>query len=139
MIYLDASALVSLFASEPMSLRVSQVLAQASEPVAASTWTLVECVSAFAIKARFGSLSADTAVALSRQIRADAGKDYALEGLLDEDAVQAARLIERCATPLRAGDALHLAICNRLGARLLTLDHEMAKAAGALSLQLATV
>jgi predicted nucleic acid-binding protein len=41
----------------------------------------------------------------------------------------AAGLCDQSATPLRAGDALHLAACKRTGARLATFDAGMAGAA----------
>ncbi len=44
----------------------------------------------------------------------------------------AARFADRHEFALRAGDALHLAICIEHGATLYTLDRRLAEAAGAL-------
>ncbi|MES1200092.1 MAG: type II toxin-antitoxin system VapC family toxin [Pseudomonadota bacterium] len=139
MIYLDASTIVSLYVSEPMSLRVADMLAQARKPVVASTWTLLECVSAFSIKARVGSLSATDVSRLCQKLQSEAGYDFGLEQVVNDDLIQATTFIQTCATPLRAGDALHLAICRRLAASLLTLDRGMETAAKALSLPLLVI
>jgi len=47
----------------------------------------------------------------------------------------AARFADQYALDLRAGDALHLAICAELGATLCTLDRRLAEAASALGVK----
>jgi hypothetical protein len=47
----------------------------------------------------------------------------------------AARFVEQHALGLRAGDALHLAICGDHGATLCTLDRRQSDAASALGLK----
>ncbi len=48
---------------------------------------------------------------------------------------RAGRLLERFELGLRAGDALHLAIAQRLGTPLVTLDRRLATAAAAVGLE----
>jgi predicted nucleic acid-binding protein len=47
----------------------------------------------------------------------------------------AARFVEQHVLGLRAGDALHLAICGDHGATLCTLDRQLSDAAAALGLK----
>ncbi|SFS81024.1 type II toxin-antitoxin system VapC family toxin [Brevundimonas viscosa] len=130
--YFDASALAAVLLDEPARQQVNDHLAAAdSAPV----------VSDFAV--------AEVSAAISRLIRmelrtpAEAG--MLIEGLdqwvgetggpvsLDVlDAREATLLVRRFDLKLRAPDALHLAICRRLEARLVTLDNTLTAAARAL-------
>lgn len=49
----------------------------------------------------------------------------------------AARFVDQHALGLRAGDALHLAVCAEHGAALCTLDRRLEEAAPALGVQVA--
>lgn len=66
---------------------------------------------------------------------ADAKAHLALEAPHASDFERAAKMLERHDSGLRAGDALHLAICARLGAVLCTDDIRMADAASAIGLR----
>ncbi len=99
-----------------------------------SDWTITETASALSMKVRLGHLTEDQ--------RSDVGVVLAdwLDGSLEVVPVpraafdDAARLLRRHETGLRAGDALHLATSSLHGARLVTLDRRQADAARALGL-----
>jgi uncharacterized protein len=130
MLYVDTSVLVSALTNEAETTLSQNWLAkqEPSEP-AISDWTVTEFASALSIKLQTGSLSGQhRAAALSAFTRLS---DESLQVLqvAREDFRGAARYADQSDLNLRAGDALHLAICANHGARLCTLDRRLAEAA----------
>jgi hypothetical protein len=129
--YLDPSAIVPLIAAEPTSAAVERFVRQPGLILLVSDFGAAEVVSAVSRAVRTGRLS-----------QAD-GQD----ALRDFDRWRATALVVRTRTAdirtcevvvrrfelmLKAPDALHLAITQRLGATLVTLDGRLATAAGSL-------
>ena len=129
-IYLDASALVKLFVSEPDSDTLNQALVGA-EDVVLSDLTLTEMASALGRRRREGLLTQ----AESRRLHRDAEK-LAVSCRRAELTPPVHRRAERLLLtsreiPLRALDALHLALALDAGAAtLVTYDPHLRQAAG---------
>jgi len=127
--YLDASALFSQFMIDAHTPPMMRWLADAQDRVVLSEWTLTEFSSALAVAVRMGRLQPD-----ERQ-RIDMAADTWLVNrtppytVLAGDGYAARRFIRATHRPLRAADALHLAIAQRLGFSVVTFDGAMRAAA----------
>jgi len=128
--YLDTSALLPYYREEPASEAVERLLGSLRPPVMVSDLTRVEFFSAVARWVRMGELEEWHADTLGNAFE----KDIAA-GLLSVREVkpshfrQAERWLSRRRTALRTLDALHLACCWGYGARLITCDTRMHRAA----------
>jgi predicted nucleic acid-binding protein len=136
--YLDTSLLVPFYVREPHTADAQNWLAElGSDSLAASPWGITEFSSALALKSRRGELSqADLVLAETELRRFVAGRTRIVEII----ALDFYRAAELCAAGvgLRAGDALHLAIAERFGFVICTLDRGMWTAARALGLPFET-
>jgi len=132
-LYLDTSAAVSFFIRDVNTAAAqAMVLAEAQPPIITS-WTAAEFSSAALIQFR-------------REVLSKSDLDKALNDFdlwsnrvarpvpIDDGDIVQANLFVRRAAKLRAPDALHIAICVRIGARLLTFDKVMGDAARSLGL-----
>jgi predicted nucleic acid-binding protein len=119
--YLDASAVVSMFTIDAHTPRVSRWLAAAHDRTTLSDWTLAEFSSAIAIGLRAGRLTAAERDRAELAVGAwTIGRPVLNVAVQD---IEAARQFVRSATrPLRAPDALHLALVARLGLALVSFD-----------------
>ena len=137
--YLDTSVVVAAITREPRTPDAQRLLAESGGALSISDWTVTEVASALAIKRRHGSL---------------AGRDHALAGrtfarlssealsrlpVLSSDFTRAAALAGRSELTVRAGDALHLAVAERVGGALATFDVSMARAAALLGIAVVEV
>lgn len=127
--YLDTSVLVSALTREAATGRVLDWLDGLPEGAAMiSDWVVTEFSSALALKLRAGGIGlADRAVALSLFSRMVA-ESLACVPVAPEQFRTAARFVDQHGLGLRAGGALHLAVCAAHGARLCTLDRRLAEA-----------
>ncbi|MGJ3647493.1 type II toxin-antitoxin system VapC family toxin [Sphingomonas sp. GlSt437] len=134
-VYADSSLLVSAFTTETASEAARQWLGGLPEDaLLTSYWCRAEIVSALAMKARGGEISQSLAVMIAREIASMLTHSATPIAINDAALMAAAELIERSPLPLRAPDALHLAIAQSGGAIVWTLDVDMAKAGAALDL-----
>lgn len=126
--YIDTSVLVAAHTREPRTAFAQAWLtAQGGNQLILSSWTLVECDSALAIKERRGEIDAAMQAAVIAEIEALAARIKPLVVPTDVDYRRARELCRYSASRLRAGDALHLALALRLGAtHLATLDEILA-------------
>lgn len=132
-LYADTSALFKLYFPEPRGDAVNQTLLGRRD-VVISELTVTEMVSALARRRREGVLHADVARKVYRTVLR-----HIEEGIYRclELSAQTHREAERLllvteAVPLRAADALHLALAGSVRAKsLLTFDQRMAGAARA--------
>ncbi len=134
--YFDTSFLAPLFREEAASMKVEDFLGrQRAGRLAISHWTRVEFASVFARDVRMGLAEryASQAIGEFEQLLADSFVTW-LPTL--DDYELAHKYVQRFASKLRAGDALHLAIAKNHGAEILyTLDEGMLAAARLLKLK----
>jgi hypothetical protein len=130
-LYLDANIIVALLIPEPSSPAIFQFLYEATEPLLVSSFTAAEVASGVSRLARMGQMTTDVAhLTLADFDDWRLAETQPLE-IDDFDIVQAAQFVRRFDLKLRMPDALHLAVCLRAGARLVTHDHTLADAAAA--------
>ncbi|MDP2810305.1 MAG: type II toxin-antitoxin system VapC family toxin [Rhodocyclaceae bacterium] len=128
--YLDTSLIVAALVRESGTEAAKAYLSAASnEFLLASRWVVAEFSSALALKVRTGTITEAEQAAALAMFRRFAASRLRLLDVEAKDFDTAAGLCDQSATPLRAGDALHLAVCRRTGARLATFDDGMSKAA----------
>ena len=127
-VYVDTSVLVAAHTREPHTALAQTWLAeQSGSDLIITTWALVECDSALAIKQRRGELNAAGQIAASRDIDHFANRFAPLVTALEDDHQHARELCRHAASGLRAGDALHLAVALRLETtHFATLDRVLA-------------
>lgn len=131
MIYVDTSALGAVFFREATSGAVAAALrSHSAEGLVISGWTLTEMASVGAIKERAGTVSPAVRAEAMRAFQRFASTELQVVEVEAFDYRGAASLVEKVAN-LRAGDALHVAIAHRLGAKLATLDLRLGQAASA--------
>lgn len=130
MIYLDTSLLVAALCSEIKTEAVHAWLdAQRNERLVISSWVLTEVASAVMLKQRIGHLTTDETADVFERWAAMQSASLRREPVDDDDFGAAAKMIRECPTPLRSGDALHLAVATRIGASMASLDKGMYLAA----------
>ncbi len=128
--YLDTSLIVAALVRESGTEAAKAYLSSAgNDPLVACRWLTTELSSALALKVRTGVMtSAERTAALGMFHRFSAARLILLD-VEAKDFDLAAALCDDVAAPLRAGDALHLAVCKRVGTRMATFDRGMASAA----------
>ena len=135
-LYLDTSLLVAALTNEAETERMQAWLAaQQAGELAISDWVMTEFSAALSIKLRTGQLQpahrAD-ALAMFTQLATESFRHLAVNGLQFRTA---ARFADQYTLGLRAGDALHLAICADHGATLCTLDRRLGEAGAKLGVK----
>lgn len=131
--YLDSSVLVSLFVKDTLTPR-AQACAERLAEIEYSTWCQAEFASALGNRVRTGELDEDEVVEAQRTFDAWCVSLGPPLPVLNDDVLEAERLLRRLELKLRAPDALHIALVRRLELRVATLDDRMAKAAALLGL-----
>ena len=136
MLYLDTSLLVAALTNEAETGRIQSWLGQQTEDdLAISDWVVTEFSSALSIKLRAGRIEpAHRAESLAVFTRLTA-ETFAVMPVPRLQFRTAARLANQHTLGLRAGDALHLAICADHGATLCTLDRRLDDAGSALGIK----
>lgn len=135
MIYLDTSVLGAVFFREPGAAElVAWLERRRKQGLAISAWTLTEMASVGGIKQRTGVIDAVVRQQALANFQRFASAHFALAEIDPADFRAAAVFIEMPLN-LRAGDALHLAVARRIGARLASLDRRMKEAADAVGVQ----
>ena len=129
-LYADTCILLPLFFRDASTEAALAWLEETgSETILISPWTRTEFASAAGIMARRGEISADLhREGLERFDRLISAR-IAVEPINSADFERARNWIADFRSRLRAGDALHLAVCARLNARLCTADTALARAA----------
>jgi hypothetical protein len=140
MIYIDTSALVPIFIREPKSDAVITWIESATERLAISEWSLVEFASAASIKTRTGQVMASLVKQATARVRDFAYQHCTVAVPGRDEFRRAAQLAGNDKLKLRAGDALHIAIAERVSAQtLFCLDETMAKGAKLLGMNVLSV
>lgn len=129
MLYLDTSALVSLFVPDAHSATIQPRLEGWPGDILVSSFGVAEFAGALGNRMRAGSMTAATGAATLTLLDQWMAARVTTEDVLPEDHWAAVTLVRDFALALRAPDALHVALCRRLGTALLTFDTRQAQAA----------
>ncbi|MFZ5471484.1 MAG: type II toxin-antitoxin system VapC family toxin [Myxococcota bacterium] len=132
-VYLDASALAKVYLPEPESDELESALLGRRD-LCVSDLSVTEVVSAAARRRREGLLSSKDLARLHTTLLDDlSDQSFLSVGMSPAIHREAERLLLGFAeSPLRAADALHLALALAVGARtLVTFDKRLAEAAAA--------
>jgi len=138
-VYLDASVLLPTLIDEPESDAVERFLAGVDDGLVISEFAATEVASGMSRLVRTRLITSDVAarrLSIFDAWRADEGRPVDVEAA---DFRAASAIVRRFELMLRAPDALHIAVCRRLDARLATLDVRLAEAAGALGVRVAPI
>jgi predicted nucleic acid-binding protein len=134
LIYIDTSVLGAIFFREAGAADLlARLEGQRKKQLMISAWTLTEMVSVGGIKQRTGAIDAVTRQQALANFQRFASMHLGTVEIEPADFRTAAVLIES-PSPLRAGDALHLAVARRLGAPLASIDRRLCVAVDALGL-----
>ena len=132
--YVDTSILIAYLTPEAGSAAAKAFMLSAGEPLAISSWSELELLSALGVKLRTKQLTdAQAKDVIDVYVRLISPQFRRL-AVLDADHRNAAVLLSGWQTTLRAGDALHLAIAAGHSATVFTLDRGMAVAGGILGI-----
>jgi len=124
---------------EPGSEAVEHFLARVDDGLVISEFAAAEVASGMSRLVRTRLITGDLAtrrLAIFDAWRADEAQTIDIEGA---DVRAASTIVRRFELMLRAPDALHIAVCRRLDARLATLDVRLAGAANTLGVMIAPI
>ena len=126
--YVDTSIVVSFLLIDGQHQRARSAVEAMTSPPIISSWTMAEFVSVAKRDLRDGRLPK---MAMPSVLQAfDAWcRRVDVQTVGNSDLVAAYEMLRSDTKALRAPDALHLAICRRLGAPIATFDAQMATAA----------
>ncbi len=135
-LYLDASVLLPMIVEEGMSEAVDALMERLESPPFVSEFAAGEVASALSRLVRMKHL--DTSDVRARLSDFDAWRttDTAPQDVEPVDIRLAAVFVRRLELGLRMPDAVHAALCRRLGHTLVTLDVRLAGAAAALGIEI---
>ncbi len=138
-VYVDASALVPLFLPDVFNARIEAYLLTGPADILVSDLSSAEFASVVGIRLRSGLLP--PAKAREAFLNLDVWIDQNAETVeaRTSDIRDAEAMLRRLDLVLRAPDAIHLAIAQRLGAELATFDQRMADCARAIGLSVAAL
>lgn len=132
-VYLDTSVVMSMFIVDAHSPDARSWLARNTQPLTFSDWTAAEFTSAAAVTAR-AAFSPGLRAAAEQAFNAWIAQRGGALAVTSADVRQARVLMNSTREPLRASDALHLAVVRRTGDTLAVFDVGMARAATALGI-----
>ena len=132
--YLDTSVLVAALGNERRTASSQDWLAaQVAQDLFISEWVITEFSSALALKLRTGQIKeehrAECLAGFARLVE----RSLTVLPVSSSDFRAAARLSDQQQISVRAGDALHLAVCAAHGLRMITLDKALAQASTTLA------
>lgn len=127
--YFDASAIAAILLPEASSEAVAALVDTSVADIHVSEFSIAETSSAVSRLFRMKQHSRDEAERLFQDIDKWVEATALLVDVQNSDFARATDLVRELDLKLRAPDALHLAIAQRLDARLVTLDRNLAAAA----------
>ncbi len=136
MIYCDASLIVALVARERYSEAAENWFGRRSPSrLAISPWVTTEIASALAMKRRNGLLDEPEWKKASVAVVSLVADSFVnLQVTATHFDAAGSRMVHAGRRGLRAGDALHLAIAERHGCTMASLDHDLIDAAASIGL-----
>jgi predicted nucleic acid-binding protein len=136
-IYLDVNPLVALFVVDPLNARADKAMRGLHDDLIVSNLSIAEFSAVIARRVRTRDLSGSEARTAFTQFDAWCA-DYARTMEMEaSDVTTAIVWMRRLDFPLRTQDALHIAIAQRSGCRLLTFDRTTARVARTLGVAIA--
>ncbi|MBI5816270.1 MAG: type II toxin-antitoxin system VapC family toxin [Nitrospinae bacterium] len=136
MLYFDTSFVAPLLMQEETSVKVERFFARLKAgELAVSQWTLVEFSSLLAREVRMGGLESGAAARIDNEFISLIGASFVILPVDGRDFRLARSFVQKYASGLRAGDALHLAVCsNNKVKTVYSLDKRFVEAGRMLSL-----
>lgn len=128
-LYLDASVILPTMVSETKSGLVERFIRSADQGIAISEFAMAETASALSRLVRMRQMPAEQAQRHLTDLDAWRLADTLDVDIQPSDIRLANIFVRRFELMLRAPDALHAAVCQRLGLTLVTLDRRLAAAA----------
>lgn len=138
-VYLDASVLIALLTQDPHTGRANAYFQASQDVMIVSDFAAAEFSAVIARHVRDGRTTSLAAKAAFADFDTWVYLFAQRVGTDSSDVRTAEAFIRGLALNLRAPDALHVAIVQRLGATLATFDQKMAANAGALGIPLAAM
>jgi hypothetical protein len=127
--YLDTSAIASLVLAEDRMPLLTRLFAETRTETTFSDFGRAELASAVAQRVRMSAFTGEAARTLLRAFDLWAATRLRCIAIETADIDRGTMLVERFDLKLRAPDALHLAIAERVRASLVTFDRKQATAA----------
>ena len=135
MYYLDTSLLVAaIWEEEGSTARVQTWMREVDGPFAISDWSLSEFAAAISSKTRAGAMFVEQRDAAELWLQNFTIRSAELLAVQRAAFRRAASIAKSPGVKVRAGDALHLAIAERHGAVICTLDKDQAAAGQAIAM-----
>jgi uncharacterized protein len=136
--YLDASLLVAALTNEPETRQMQGWLSeQDPDDLVISDWVVAEFSATLSIKLRTGEINVRHRANALTMFTHLCNDNVTVMPVSRAQFRIAARFADQYALGLRAGDALHLAVCAEQGATICTLDGRLSEAASALGIKTA--
>ena len=136
MLYLDTSLLIAALTNEAETLQMQRWLVeQDPDELVISDWVATEFSAAVSIKLRTGGIEAHHRAGALTMFTRLCNDNLTVLPVSRLQFQTAARFVDQYALGLRAGDALHLAVCAERGATICTLDRRLSEAASALGIK----
>lgn len=133
-LYADASVIAALALGEPASAQI-ETRSETADDILVSDFGIGKAVSAVSIALRLGRLKDEDANAIvDRLVAGFAG--WAVVACETIDISRAVQLVRRFDLALRMPDAIHVAIAERLDARLFSGDERQLSAAETIGLRI---
>jgi len=136
-VYLDASVLVALLTVDALTARADAFLRANAPIMIVSDFAAAEFASAVGRRVRIGDITADEARSGFSAFDAWTAQATLREETVAADIRAAGAFLRRVDLTLRTGDAVNIAIAQRMRALLVTFDQKMAATAQVLGVPVA--
>lgn len=138
-VYLDASVIVPFFTKDFFSDRARTFLLDRSPLVMVGDFAGAEFVSVLARRVRTGELTPELARLATLNFDSWTAR-YAMRVEMSPTDIRTAdAILRRFDLPLRAPDAIHIAVSQRLGAELATFDEKLIACAHSIGLSISPI
>lgn len=138
-VYLDSSVLVALFSDEPATAHAESLFRAELPTLIVGDFAEAEFASVIARRVRNREIRSSVARAIFQVFDTWTARAVQRVETIGADVTVAIVHLRRLDLNLRAPDAVHIAIAQRIGAQLATFDAKMAVSAKALRVPLAPI